>query len=316
MKTLTKEHIEKMVNTRKERDNFKSPRKGKTYEELYGIEKANKWKLKQSLALKGKPKSEEHRKKIEVILRERGKNRLGKTIEEIHGEKKAKEILGKMIKNHKGMTGRKMSKEHKEKLSSIHKLIKHNEDWNKNVSKGLIGYKHNKEFKDKARKRQLGKKPSKESRRRMSINNPRYFLGKHFSEEHKAKLKKARALQIVPMIDTKIEIKIQDYLKKLQIGFFTHYYCLEITHAYQCDIFIPVQRNRSRFISQPIIIECDGDWWHGESIKYPIPNKMQLEQQEEDNIRTQELEVKGFRVIRLWEKDIKIMELNKFKELL
>lgn len=37
---------------------------------------------------------------------------------------------------------------------------------------------------------------------------------------------------------------------------------------------------------------------------------------EEDKIRTQELEAQGFRVIRLWENEIKSMYINKFTNLL
>jgi len=33
----------------------------------------------------------------------------------------------------------------------------------------------------------------------------------------------------------------------------------------------------------------------------------------EDNIRTQELKDKGYRIIRLWEKDINKLEINDFK---
>ena len=51
-----------------------------------------------------------------------------------------------------------------------------------------------------------------------------------------------------------------------------------------------------------LIIECDGDYWH----KYPIGNKI-------DHTRTSELLGKGFKVLRLWECEIKPMELNDFK---
>ncbi|KKK40285.1 hypothetical protein LCGC14_3100690, partial [marine sediment metagenome] len=53
------------------------------------------------------------------------------------------------------------------------------------------------------------------------------------------KIKEARAKQITPLQDTKIEIKMQDLLKQLKIKFQTHKYMKEIEHAYQCDIFIP-----------------------------------------------------------------------------
>jgi len=98
---------------------------------------------------------------------------------------------------------------------------------------------------------------------------------------------------IFPIKDTSIEVKIQNFLKQLGIEFFTHQY-MTIEHGYQCDILIP---------SMDMVIECDGDYWH----KYPIGNDI-------DHIRTRELLEKGFKVLRLWEFEIKEMNLNDFKE--
>ena len=106
-------------------------------------------------------------------------------------------------------------------------------------------------------------------------------------------LLEARKYQITPTKDTKIEIKIQNLLKKLNINFKTHQY-MKIKHGYQCDILIP---------SLNLIVECDGDYWH----KYLIGREI-------DKIRTNELLEKGFRVLRLWENEIRVMELNDFKE--
>ena len=51
-----------------------------------------------------------------------------------------------------------------------------------------------------------------------------------------------------------------------------------------------------------LVIECDGDYWH----KYPVGL-------ERDHIRTKELIEKGFKVLRLWEFEIKSMNINDFK---
>jgi very-short-patch-repair endonuclease len=132
------------------------------------------------------------------------------------------------------------------------------------------------------------------------------------AKELKNKIKEARKNQIFPKNDTQIEIKIQNYLKELNIEFFTHYYTKEINHAYQCDILIPVQNN----INKKTIIECDGDYWHGNPNKYILPNEFQLKQIEEDKTRTEELIDQGFRVIRLWESDIKQLNINTFQIIL
>ena len=104
-----------------------------------------------------------------------------------------------------------------------------------------------------------------------------------------------RAKQICPVKDTSIEVKIQDYLKDLGIPFFTHQY-MKIEHGYQCDILIP---------SLNIVIEADGDYWH----KYPIGRNI-------DKIRTEELIEKGFKVLRLWECEIKKLTKDEFEVLI
>jgi len=105
-------------------------------------------------------------------------------------------------------------------------------------------------------------------------------------------MKETRKKIIFPFKDTKIEKKIQKFLKKLGIEFFTHQY-MKIEHGYQCDILIP---------SMNLVIECDGCYWH----KYPIGL-------EKDHIRTKELIEKGFKVLRLWEFEINKISINEFE---
>ncbi len=136
---------------------------------------------------------------------------------------------------------------------------------------------------------QYGQQRSIETKEKISIGNS----GKRRSEETKQKLRDIRLKQIFPIKDTSIEVKIQDYLKRLGVDFFTHQHIKEIKHEYQCDILIP---------SLNLIIECDGDYWH----KYPIGL-------EKDHIRTKELIENGFKVLRLWEREIKVMSIDDFK---
>jgi very-short-patch-repair endonuclease len=110
--------------------------------------------------------------------------------------------------------------------------------------------------------------------------------------EYKEKIKEMRAKQILPKKDTKIEVKIQDYLKILHIEFLTHQY-MHIQHGYQCDIFIPTMN---------LVIECFGDYWH----KIPYGNPL-------DSLRCQELREKGYKVLVFWENEIKAIELNDLK---
>jgi len=52
-----------------------------------------------------------------------------------------------------------------------------------------------------------------------------------------------------------------------------------------------------------LVIECDGDYWH----KYPIGKEI-------DHIRTKELIEKGFKVLRLWEHEIRSIRINEFEK--
>jgi G:T-mismatch repair DNA endonuclease (very short patch repair protein) len=91
--------------------------------------------------------------------------------------------------------------------------------------------------------------------------------------------------------------------KQLGIEFYTHQY-KGIKHDYQTDIFIP---------SLNLVIECDGDYWHANPLKFTNPSNRQLKQIDKDKIRTKELKEKGYNVLRLWECDIKQLNLNDFQ---
>lgn len=110
--------------------------------------------------------------------------------------------------------------------------------------------------------------------------------------KYKQIAKEKRSKQVFPIKDTSIEVKIQNFLKELEVEYYTHRYMKEIEHGYQCDIFIP---------SKNLVIECDGMYWH----KYPTGRDI-------DNIRIKELIEKGFKVLRLWENDINSMDIALF----
>lgn len=134
------------------------------------------------------------------------------------------------------------------------------------------------------------------------------------------RIKEARAKQVFPLKDSKIELKIQDFLTFFKIEFITHKY-MNIKNGYQCDILIPKQEN----ISQKTIIECDGDFFHcnpneysEDFVRFKNAKKLKTAKDvwERDEKRTQQLIEKGFNVIRLWENEIKVMNEEKFMEIL
>jgi len=287
---------------------------------------------------KGYKPTEEHRKNLSDshkghIVSEETKKKIGdfnrgKKLSEEHKDKLRKPKSEEHIKHiSESKMGIKMSEETKEKLRLSH-LGKHLSEETKrkigNANRGRLGYKHSKEAKVKMSLASKGKPKSEEHKRRSSERMKKEYilgirkpamLGKHHSEEvkirigdagkgriiskeHKLILSKLRKNDfkngkfIFPLKDTSIEVKIQNFLKQLGIDFFTHQY-MHIEHGYQCDILIP---------SMNLVIECDGNYWH----KYPIGNDI-------DHIRTKELLEKGFKVLRLWEFEIKKMELEDFQ---
>lgn len=239
----------------------------------------------------GKKHSEETRKKISQELKKAYAEGRMKPVEGI-----GKWNIGNShVAWNKGKTswskGLTFSEEHKKKISESNK-----------------GKKRSNEFKENCRNRQLGKNLSQETKNKMSeikkgIIPKNIELFKKFNIGKKFPIKlypnygfRAQYAKniVYPFKDTSIETKIQNYLKQLGIDFFTHQYIKEIEHGYQCDILIP---------SMNLIIECDGDYWH----KYPIGTEI-------DHIRTSELLNKGFKVLRLWENEIKVMNIDGFKK--
>lgn len=270
-----------------------------------------------------------------------GKKHSKDTIIKFKNIKKNKETSIKMVETRKKngsykhgeehqMFGKHHSIETRKKISESNKLKKTNlgkkfsESWKKNISESrkklyrenkikpyFLGKRKSRESVEKGVRTRIinnsykpwnkGINHSIETRKKISIAH----TGKKMPEKLKEILKEVRKNIITPKKDTSIEIKIQNYLKQLKIGFFTHIYMDEILNSYQCDIFIPVQKNKEKFIKQPIIIECDGDYWHC----YPVGREI-------DKLRTLELIEKGFKVIRLWEHEIKDMDINKFQEII
>ncbi len=194
----------------------------------------------------------------------------------------------------KDLSGYKIhSEEHKEKLRisfTGNKFREGKEPWNKGV-KGLKREPRSEEIRKRISE-SLKNHPcykDKERGKNISIAQKKFF-----KENPKALTELRERLKRIKTTkqDTKIEVKMQNFLKELGINFFTHQY-MKIEHGYLCDILIP---------SMNLVIECDGDYWH----KYPIGNDV-------DHIRTKELIDNGFKVLRLWDFEIKEMDIKTFE---
>ena len=119
-----------------------------------------------------------------------------------------------------------------------------------------------------------------------------------YSENALEKMRKARLKQVFPLTDTKIEKILQKRLREKGIKFEKHKSILG-----QPDIFI----------EQNICIFADGDYWHGNPMVFS-PNdeitssggrKKVWEIWEKDEKINQKLIQKGYKVLRLWEEEIK-----------
>jgi len=256
-------------------------------------------------------------KAIEGYKRGKHPNSL-RQLRHLKGDANYDEIREKISKSHMGMKpsleairktsmknkGKHIhSEEHKKKMSLLFKDRFFSEETKRKISIAKKGKKFSNEHIQKIRLTKIGVPLSLEHRKKISLANigrrwswdeeaKRKITGRKCSMETRMKMKEHRKHQIFPMNDTSIEVKIQNFLKQLGIDFFTHQY-INIEHGYQCDILIP---------SMNMVVECDGNYWH----KYPIGKDI-------DHIRTKELIDKGFKVLRLWEFEIKKMGIDDFK---
>ena len=266
---------------------------------------------------KHKPLSEEHKKKLSLSLTgikhsEETKKRMsigsiGKNAGKSHSKEHNQKVS---LNNAHYWKGKKLSIETRKKMSLSHLGVKLSNNHKESLSNSLKGEKNP----------LYGKPLSEEHKRKIrenAIKNPNFGnKGKKFSEIHIQRIKHARAMQILPMRDTKIEVKIQGFLTSLHIEYLAHKYISEITHAYQCDIFIPVQPG----INQKTIIECDGCYFHNcpecNLFRNSIPPKKILEKTELDKSRKEELTKLGYKMIRLWEHTINKITIDTFGRIL
>ena len=161
-----------------------------------------------------------------------------------------------------------------------------------------------------------GKKFSDIHRKRISDSNKgkvSYNKGKHLSDMHKEKIRKKLKGHFVseetkqkirektllqlqnhcgPFKNTKPELKMKEILVSLDIPFkhqFRLGHCL-------FDF---------RLLNANILIEVDGDYYHGNPKIFKKLNKMQKEMKERDKKHNEVAKANNFILLRFWESDIK-----------
>jgi G:T-mismatch repair DNA endonuclease (very short patch repair protein) len=270
---------------------------------------------------KGKKLSEEHKQKISETRKERF--RTGKIVNYWKNKKLPEEVRRKISetrkKRHREGTivnpnkGKAMSKEQKEKLSETHKLAFQTGTrtaWNKGKicpqfageNNAFYGKQHTSKTKELISKLHSNKPLSEAHRRKISI----IVRQRLETPEGKQSIKKAQIASHNKRQDTKIELKIQDLLKQLGFKFEKRRHMIEIPEQeYFCDIFIP---------SLNLVIECNGEYWHAsetifknEDTKHPGMNKTIKEVRRDEKIRIERFLKQGFKVLVLWEREIKRM---------
>ncbi len=241
-----------------------------------------------------------------------------------HSEETKKE----MSENRRGADHPFYGKTHSDKTKQKIRLARAKQVWteeeNQSRSDKLKGRVFSEESKEKMRQHALKRFADKKNhptygkkRPEVGLSNSKKFKGitydqrhgKAKSEEIRKKIRDKRAIQIFPKEDTKIELKIQGFLEQLQIEYIKHFYMKHIKSHYRCDIFIP---------SKNLVIECDGRWWHGDPRYYDKKalTEKQKEQKIRDKLRTDQLTQQGYEVVRLWEDDIKDLDITKFEKII
>lgn len=153
---------------------------------------------------------------------------------------------------------------------------------------------------------------------RLSVSKNHPFYGKHHSHETKEKMSKTRIdlglgrgekngmfgkthtpeaikkiLSHRPM--NKLEKMVADELDKAGVVYHFQFFIVENGVCKSYDFKIK---------GKPLIIETDGDFWHGNPAQknhYEKVNEIRANDALKDELATR----KGYRVIRLWERDIK-----------
>jgi len=129
--------------------------------------------------------------------------------------------------------------------------------------------------------------------------------GKEHAENRKAKIRAARLKQSFDKVSS-IEHKTKKVLLKLG--------CQEKQTLNECNKWLDFACQQSIegtcvpdfvFPLQSLVINCDGDYWHGNTKLFKKLNSMQKERKYKDKTQDKSLEEKGWLVLRFWEHFIK-----------
>jgi very-short-patch-repair endonuclease len=101
--------------------------------------------------------------------------------------------------------------------------------------------------------------------------------------------------------DTTIEIIVENILNENKIENIKQYNLF----GYLFDFYLPQYK---------LIIECDGDYWHGYGLEDNELNEVQIQSRLNDKIKTKKAIGAGYTLIRFWEHEIQLNEYKGTKE--
>ena len=126
-------------------------------------------------------------------------------------------------------------------------------------------------------------------------NHPNY--GRRFSEEVRSKFSRAALLRtqnrLGPWKDTKPELEMKRILERLNIPFEHQFRIKGINHIFDFHI-----------LNTNILIEADGDYWHGNSKMFKKLNRIQKESKQRDKKINKLAKANNFILLRFWENNI------------
>lgn len=168
----------------------------------------------------------------------------------------------------------------------------------------MKGRKHKEQSNEKNRIAHLGKIPWNKGKtkdtdsriktpwlgkKRESISGENHpMFGKTHTEKVKEKIREKRVLQKIPNKETKIEILVEEELKRRGIVYQKQVPLCKYTIV---DFYLPEYR---------IVIQCDGCYWHS----CPEHNPNGKGNPEKETRQNAVLTFNGFNVYRFWEHDI------------
>ena len=104
---------------------------------------------------------------------------------------------------------------------------------------------------------------------------------------------------------SKLGLKLGDTLHNTSIEKKMHMILLELEIPFETQRKLGKDFNyRADFVVGNIVIETNGDYWHGNPLFYPQPNEMQKMMILKDDLKRKYFESLGYKVCEFWEYDI------------